>query len=128
MAISTKKISAYKHIYWKYRSKARSKKTPFEISFEFFLHLVKMPCYICGKSNSNKQGRRGTTVRYNGLDRVNNSKGYIEGNVMPCCKTCNKQKLDHNLEDYFLHIARILKSLSTLIPLSQPFRMDKESG
>ena len=29
---------------------------------------------------------------YNGMDRVDNAKGYVLGNVVPCCHTCNFAK------------------------------------
>jgi hypothetical protein len=36
-------------------------------------------------------GSRGIYT-YNGIDRVDNSKGYTPENTVPCCKICNKIK------------------------------------
>lgn len=55
------------------------------IDFDTFSSLVKGKCYYCGQVGSNSTG-------YNGIDRVDNSKGYIEGNVVSCCKQCNRAK------------------------------------
>jgi hypothetical protein len=37
---------------------------------------------------------------YNGIDRVDNSKGYEINNCVPCCIICNKSKLDLSLEEW----------------------------
>jgi hypothetical protein len=45
--------------------------------------LVSLPCHYClGPLNPTGSG----------LDRLDSSKGYEEGNVVPCCKGCNTQK------------------------------------
>jgi len=31
-------------------------------------------------------------ILVNGIDRINSNIGYIEGNVVPCCKHCNRAK------------------------------------
>lgn len=62
------------------RSKAGHK---FTITFDYWHSLVQKPCHYCGEK-LNKQGL--------GLDRVTNSKGYVNGNVVPCCKNCNIMK------------------------------------
>jgi hypothetical protein len=55
----------------------------FTISFKTYKELILLPCEYCG-GQLNEQGL--------GLDRIDNLKGYIEGNVVPCCKTCNIMK------------------------------------
>jgi hypothetical protein len=46
--------------------------------------------------------------RYNGIDRVDSSMGYVAGNVVPCCSTCNRMKLDHSYDDFIAHIKKIV--------------------
>lgn len=55
----------------------------FQLDFETFSKLVKGPCYYCGYLNPDE---------INGIDRVNNDKGYIQENCVGCCATCNKMK------------------------------------
>jgi hypothetical protein len=47
---------------------------------------------------------KGTRARkgfcYNGLDRVDNGKGYEIDNVVPCCKECNYAKCDRTQKDF----------------------------
>ena len=44
---------------------------------------------------------------YNGLDRVNNGLGYVEGNVVPCCETCNTAKQNLDLPAFFEWVQRV---------------------
>lgn len=48
-----------------------------------YIVLIDSPCYYC----NNKLGLPPETGI--GLDRLDNSKGYIEGNVVSCCEFCN---------------------------------------
>ncbi len=53
------------------------------INYEQFKAFVINPCYYCGFH---------TTMKVNGLDRINNHKGYILSNVISCCRICNELK------------------------------------
>jgi hypothetical protein len=46
--------------------------------------IIKTPCYSCGLSDKSR-----------GLDRIDNSRGYERGNVLPCCEDCNVSRSDH---------------------------------
>jgi len=37
---------------------------------------------------------------YNGIDRVDNSLGYVKENCKSCCFRCNKIKRDMSLEEF----------------------------
>jgi hypothetical protein len=37
---------------------------------------------------------------YNGLDRVDNTLGYLPGNVVACCTQCNGAKLNYTQEEF----------------------------
>jgi hypothetical protein len=50
--------------------------------------------------------RRGT------LDRIDSSKGYVEGNVNPCCDQCNTMKMDYTEEEFKAQIQRIYDHLN----------------
>jgi len=55
-----------------------------KISFERYCELITRCCHYCNRSIENETG--------GGLDRVDNSFGYVEENVTTCCKYCNKAK------------------------------------
>jgi len=85
--------------------KRRSKQLNLDINIdlEHFEKLIKQPCYYCGEKHSNlihdwsyygsrKYVVSDTILKFNGIDRIDNNKGYIEGNVVTCCKKCNSAK------------------------------------
>lgn len=65
---------------------ANRRKLAMEIPYEAFCELIQLPCHYCG-DRINEQG--------SGLDRVDNSKGYLLTNVVTCCGLCNKVKRDY---------------------------------
>ena len=73
-----------------YRNNSKHKGLAFEISFKQFSHLTKQPCFYCGE----------VADSINGLDRVDNGKGYLLDNVVPCCEWCNRMKLIYSQEEF----------------------------
>ena len=46
-------------------------------------------------------------IRYSGMDRIDSSLGYIEGNVVPCCAQCNIAKNTLLLDEFLAMLFRI---------------------
>jgi len=70
---------------------------PFEISFEFYLSLIGLPCHYCHaplKWSQRKYISRSGIWALGGsnLDRKDNSQGYTDDNVTACCWPCNRIK------------------------------------
>jgi hypothetical protein len=84
--------------YNSYKQCAKSRNYVFELTQSEFDKIVSYDCYICGKQNSNRHK--------NGIDRYNNSIGYITKNVRPCCGQCNIMK---NVMEYQYFINKLLK-------------------
>ena len=61
------------------------------------------PCHYCG----------GEVTQRLGLDRVDNDKGYIPGNVVQCCTTCNSMKLDLSVDEWVAHMKKVLEHLES---------------
>ena len=76
----------------------------FSISLEYYESIITLPCDYCGGFNDD-------THSLNGIDRVDNSIGYVEGNCAPCCKTCNFMKHAHNRDFFISHVLKITKKL-----------------
>lgn len=94
-------LMGLKRIYRIYRSKAKKRGLSFRISLKRFKKLTKQICYYCGKEPSLISSARGTKgyseerikfgeYIYNGIDRVNNKKGYTNDNCVPSCIMCNR--------------------------------------
>lgn len=65
-------------------SRARLRGIEFNLTEEEYINLIKdKNCFYC-QGTLNKTGV--------GLDRINNSKGYISENCVACCKECNTLK------------------------------------
>lgn len=53
--------------------------------------------YSSGQARTKKWG---TPYHYNGIDRVDNTKGYIPSNCVPCCKVCNTAKSTLTIDEF----------------------------
>ena len=65
-----------------------------DLTLEQYRSLVTADCHYCGQPpNQKPQGSRMPTGTYrNGIDRVDNDKGYIPDNCVSCCVSCNRAK------------------------------------
>jgi len=75
--------------YTSYKKSGNTRNIEFALSEHEFMALVKQSCYLCGiQSDTN----------HNGIDRFDNSKGYVISNCRPCCGHCNllKKDIDYN--------------------------------
>ena len=68
-----------------YKHGAKNRGYDFKISYEQFCKLIFEPCHYCGESPQS------------GIDRVNNTIGYVYDNCVSCCWRCNKWK--HTMSD-----------------------------
>jgi len=74
-----------------YKRRALSNGVEFTLNRYSFISKCRSPCYICGFIDENKD---------NGIDRVDNNKGYVYSNIAPCCWTCNRAKNDMSLSEF----------------------------
>jgi len=95
----------------KYKQSARKRNLDFKLSNDELRILFQDNCYYCGtapyRKMKNSSGK-GYFI-YNGIDRVDNNKGYINNNVVTCCIQCNKAKLDMDLNDFLDLVKKIYK-------------------
>jgi hypothetical protein len=83
-----------------YRRNARYRGVPFELTLAQFYCLTKEKCFYCGSPPLNFIRK----YIHNGVDRVDSDKGYIIGNVVPCCKRCNISKSSMTVENFKKHV------------------------
>lgn len=92
-----------------YRNRAKLKGLSFDLTIEEFKILTKKNCTYCGREPftiKTKVSCNGIYI-YNGIDRVDSSKGYIIENCVPCCKICNYAKRKLSLQEFKEHITKI---------------------
>lgn len=102
-------ILAAKHrVYGAYKINAKKRNVSFELSFEQFLEFTQQNCYYCGSGPSSiMKGNGNGRFIYQGIDRVDNTKGYTKENCVPCCKRCNWKKKDQSFEEFIDDIKKI---------------------
>jgi len=81
--INQSKINSIKSQYGVYKTSAKTKRLEFTITEEYFMIMVKEPCYYCGFLQ--EKG-------FNGIDRLDSSKFYTKDNCVSCCEMCNMMK------------------------------------
>jgi len=104
-----KEESAFNQLYSTYKKRAKKRNLIFILSREQFSTLTKQECYYCGKLPQNSYSGRGNSggYTYNGIDRVDNDRGYELDNCVSCCKHCNTSKSKLSQSDFFKWIKKI---------------------
>lgn len=92
-----------------FRKAARSKGADF-IDKTTWLDIVLSVCVYCGAGPSNCRKAsvpHAEDFWYNGVDRVDSSRGYEPENVQAACWTCNRMKGNMSHDDFLAHVRRI---------------------
>lgn len=95
-----------------WKSNARSRGLIFELTFDQCMRIAAGPCAYCGEALSNCRKQGSNEFRYNGADRVDNSKGYVIDNVVSCCFWCNRAKDVLSSEDFINHCKKVARRFS----------------
>ena len=72
-----------------------------------FVKVSSQPCLYCGVAWSKISRKNGAAWHHCGLDRVDSSKGYEMGNVVPACRMCNVIKQARQVDKWLAHCAKI---------------------
>ena len=84
-----------------YKSNARKRGVSFDLTYAQFETLVDGECYFCGDIGGNTLRKRGyNDYSYNGIDRIDNSVGYLPSNCISCCSWCNRAKNNGTLANF----------------------------
>ena len=63
--------------------------------------IIGANCFYCGKAPQYSEWIKDLgKIMFNGIDRVDNSIGYVPGNVVACCKQCNTFKSDISVKKF----------------------------
>jgi hypothetical protein len=90
-----------------YRRMAKKRGHSWGLSREQALYFMTQDCWFCGGTPQNCSRTATGNFFYNGIDRLDNTLGYVYPNCVACCKVCNYMKRTMSVEDFIIHIERI---------------------
>jgi len=101
--------ASFNSLYSRYRSRAILKNLEFSLTKDQFRKLVISNCIYCLAIPENivKIIKHNGTFTYNGIDRVDNTKGYTIENCVTCCERCNRGKLEMSKEEFYTWIKQV---------------------
>lgn len=105
--------SVFNIIFCQYKNSANKRDIEFNLTRQQFKKLTKQTCYYCGEPPSKIRKNKYSTgdYTYNGVDRLDNSKGYTIDNAVSCCSFCNISKNNYSIEYFYDKISKIYNNL-----------------
>lgn len=110
-------MGGFLRVYRGYKFSAEKRGRPFELTESQFRELTQQCCFYCG-AKPNKlmsTGNQQSNYTYNGVDRVDNSLGYVISNCVPCCEFCNKAKGTRTYVEFMEWLANLITFRTSLV-------------
>jgi hypothetical protein len=85
---------------------AKDRNKEWALPFDEFVALIAKPCWYCG-ATPRQTIPRFRDQPHNGIDRIDNSRGYVSDNVVSCCGDCNSAKSDMSQVEFLALVRRI---------------------
>lgn len=96
-----------------YKHNAKKRELEYQLTDEEFNSITSSNCFYCGveprQKVSNKFNKRNGTYVYNGLDRIDNTRGYVVSNCVACCGICNRAKNNLSTQEFQTWLSRLVK-------------------
>lgn len=99
-----------------YKTSARNRNIVVSLTDEELIALSAMDCHYCGSPPASvaKSTHAGADdYVYQGIDRIDNSRGYHVDNVVPCCGYCNRAKINRPASEFLAWLARVVEFRSS---------------
>lgn len=92
-----------------YRRNAARRDVPCTLTDEEMTALFQAPCHYCGcaPSTLTTHPQAYGAYRHNGIDRIDNARGYEAGNVVTACMECNFKRGAQDQQAFLSWIARV---------------------
>lgn len=89
-----KGVASFNQLFSSYKLSSKSRGIEFGLSGDEFKELTKRNCFYCGQKPSYiyGQAKNNGLYTYNGIDRVDPSRGYTTDNCVTACGICNLAK------------------------------------
>lgn len=83
--------SMFNSLFYNYRRRAKEKSLEWKLTKEQFKNLTQQSCVYCEVLPHRRLEKDdcSSPYIYNGVDRLDNSRGYTLENSVPCCYSCN---------------------------------------
>lgn len=111
-------IAARNALFHRYKMGADRRGHEFLLTIEEFSFITKQDCFYCGRpplSVAKPVGGYDTgDYLYNGIDRYDNSVGYIYENSVACCKTCNLAKHSMSFDEFVSWIEQVHRHIQEI--------------
>lgn len=111
--------TALSRFFYTYKMRANKRSIKFSLSKDTFELIINQDCALCGAKPRKYvlSGSKNTTVELfaNGIDRIDNSLGYVEGNVRPCCTRCNAMKSNMSDDDFKTQVKNIYRKIKKIL-------------
>lgn len=101
--------AAFRRVLKNYYQHAKKRNLKFSLTPDQAKRLFLTNCFYCGSipnSVSKPTWDTGNFI-YNGIDRVDNTKGYTLENCVSCCEWCNRMKLNFTQKEFLSHVNKI---------------------
>lgn len=109
-------------VFANYVAGAKRRGIAMDLTMEQFRSLIEQPCFYCGADPFTRRTNIGLagSFAWNGIDRFDNTVGYVPDNCVPCCPRCNRAKGTMNGDDFISWVRTICHHLesSPVRPLS----------
>ena len=97
--------------YTEYKRRAQRTNYMFSLTLEDIDNMLYSNCYWCNNPPNREFKRKYkkgyVSILRNGIDRLDNTKGYAKENCVPCCWDCNEMKKDRTIELFLNQIKKI---------------------
>lgn len=100
------------HLYLQYKHGAKKRKLEFNLTKEQIAEISSKNCYYCDilpTQKMNVESEHGVYL-YNGIDRLDNTKGYNIENCVPCCKQCNLAKNVLSYDEFISWVKKVFET------------------
>jgi len=90
------------HLLATYKAAAKRRGHEWGLDEDEFFIIVKQACHYCGELPQERKDSKRYNGGFvcNGIDRKDNTRGYLLDNALPCCFPCNRAKSTMGYQEY----------------------------
>lgn len=101
----------YTKRYKEYIKSAKDRNKEWNLTLEEFIKIGSGDCFYCGQKAPYQSRTIWTNSEvsnyFNGIDRIDSSKGYTYDNCVSCCSHCNVMKMQYTQSEFLSKISKI---------------------